>query len=1174
MTTAFEFCESKSVAPNTSGKRYPDTPPEWRDAAIQSVSDCWAEWNTIAPAYIYDWLESENDNEPFPVFTTAMYDGACDCEFVDPGLGVVDQHELQITIFESKTADSITKKIHLVDDQIRSLPAAQMYAGRASRFKFTDVAAFADKINSLPSNAAIGLGSMRSDLSDNERVTTKKLFKKNPAGAITRSRDFLLYPSGVPGLMLIDYDQKGMSATVRANVTNFGDFDGAIRQLVPNLDEIAHVRRASTSSNLFNSITDEAYGDSGGLHVYVAVADGGDIDRAMKVMAQRAWLLGLGWIYVGAIGQMLVRSLIDVAVRTPERLVFEGAPEIMPPLVQRGRLAVAFKGGLLDTRLAFPELTPAEQKEYDRLLAAAKLAAEPESQKKIKAAIEKKVKEAVAKGESPERARVAAERTYEQRDVRILSPLDVFIFDDDEIGTVTGADVLADPSRYDHETLADPLETHDEFGQLMTNKAILFSGERHGDVFVHSQLHGGITYMLRHDETSVRNVITQTHKTAVVSAFVRAMTLGGGDSPVSPSEESVLIAEVAKKSGANKTAVKDELKTAREARRPTDARAPDDDHFSGSADAASWPVDPATFVSFGDFEMTGVGLFVTLQEKDRPVRRWVCSPFELLGSSHDEAGGRWGVQVRARDGIGRSHLVNISNAVLQGDAAPVAAALADFGVVIDKPMQRHLQNYLIRAKPAGVFTFAEHTGWRVIHGSEYFVLPDRTIGGEGAENIILDAKRMARYEQRGTLDDWRTHVAAPAGKHKMAAFALSVAFAGPLLRLADVQGGGVHLIGNSSRGKSTLVFTASSVWGRGESGGFPHSWNNIVNALEGVAALSTDTLLSLDEIGEADPKAVASGVYALANGVGRGRANRDGSYRDPKTWRVMVLSSGEHPLEVKLLENKGQRARGGQLVRLIDVPVDCEGEVELGVFDAAVSKEDAARLAKEFQSAAVTYYGCAGPAFVEALIRHGIAKEDVKERLKAFESKISKDADGQVKRGGTRFALIGVAGELAIELGILPWLKGTAEEAAWVAFNRWIGTRGGEESYEERQAVERVRSLIELYGESRFQSYESDYPIPTRWGWRRYTGDHRIWQIPPQVFKDVFCEGLDHTFVAKVLAKKEMLNRGSDALTKTDRVTRDADSPTRVYVLNVSILDGVKTPADFDAYSERGTVPF
>jgi putative DNA primase/helicase len=90
------------------------------------------------------------------------------------------------------------------------------------------------------------------------------------------------------------------------------------------------------------------------------------------------------------------------------------------------------------------------------------------------------------------------------------------------------------------------------------------------------------------------------------------------------------------------------------------------------------------------------------------------------------------------------------------------------------------------------------------------------------------------------------------------------------------------------------------VWGRGGTPGYVRSWRATANGLEGAAASATDTCLVLDELGVGEARDVAASVYTLANGVGKARAARDGSSREPRCWRVFVLSSGESPVETKL----------------------------------------------------------------------------------------------------------------------------------------------------------------------------------------------------------------------------------------------------------------------------------
>ena len=48
----------------------------------------------------------------------------------------------------------------------------------------------------------------------------------------------------------------------------------------------------------------------------------------------------------------------------------------------------------------------------------------------------------------------------------------------------------------------------------------------------------------------------------------------------------------------------------------------------------------------------------------------------------------------------------------------------------------------------------------------------------------------------------------------------------------------------------------------------------------------------------------------------------DASLRDPLTWRLNFLSTGELTINDKIEESGKQRAMAGQAVRIIDLPID------------------------------------------------------------------------------------------------------------------------------------------------------------------------------------------------------------------------------------------------------------
>jgi putative DNA primase/helicase len=334
------------------------------------------------------------------------------------------------------------------------------------------------------------------------------------------------------------------------------------------------------------------------------------------------------------------------------------------------------------------------------------------------------------------------------------------------------------------------------------------------------------------------------------------------------------------------------------------------------------------------------------------------------------------------------------------------------------------------------------------------------------------------------------------------------------------------------------------------------TWRGTANGIEGTAVLFSDTLLALDELGVATAQDVGNIVYSLASGIGKQRAQQDGSLRRPKSWRVIVLSTGELGIPDKIRET-GKLGRAGQEIRILDL--DADAGKGFGVFDNDGPDEDAGKLAIAIKEAAAQFYGTAGPAFVKALSARGLDKitEDIKVAHAALTERIARgarNANGQVLRAAQRFALTGAAGELAIQLGILPWPAGAEASATQQLFACWLGDRGDDPG-EIRGACEQIRKLLERFGDSRFDPQtrnEDTRPVLDRLGWVRGTGKDRQWLIAPATWRDIFCQGFDPKTVARAFTDRGFLL--ADAEGKFSRTERIDGKSTRVYVITAALL--------------------
>ncbi|MBK8286308.1 MAG: DUF927 domain-containing protein [Ahniella sp.] len=418
------------------------------------------------------------------------------------------------------------------------------------------------------------------------------------------------------------------------------------------------------------------------------------------------------------------------------------------------------------------------------------------------------------------------------------------------------------------------------------------------------------------------------------------------------------------------------------------------------------------------------------------------------------------------------------------------------------------------------------------------------------------ARRSQDDGSRGNLDDWRASVAQQCSGNSRLVLALASAFAAPCLHLAGQEGGGLHLRGPSSCGKSTVLALAASVYGPPE---YRREWRASDNGLEGVAALHCDALLPLDEIGQLDPRHAAGAAYLLSNGQGKSRSRRDGSLRAPATWRVLFVSCGEVGLG-DLIAEAGGKLRAGMDVRLIDVPA--EAGAGTGIFDRIPDGLTAGTFADGLKVSASRHYGTAFPAFLQCLVTD---LERARRFLREGTDKLTRelcgnDSAGQVRRVASRFALIGCAGALATAYGITGWDQGEAERATRRCFSDWLNARGGNGEREPREMVKAVQLFIELHSEGRFSPAgragddRAQNTKPRRVSLRGRIGTDRT-LVLPNVWRTEVCKGFDPSAVARLLVERGLLIPGSSGEFQRSERVKGTGEKVRVYRLAAGILD-------------------
>jgi putative DNA primase/helicase len=600
--------------------------------------------------------------------------------------------------------------------------------------------------------------------------------------------------------------------------------------------------------------------------------------------------------------------------------------------------------------------------------------------------------------------------------------------------------------------------------------------------------------------------------------------------------------------------------------------APEGDRGGKGADGAGAPPDKgagnddAGPPEWDAFFVDANGVWHTARDAEGNSKKpqWLCTRLDVTARTRADDANGWGYLLEFRDPDGNAKSWAMPSAMLSGDGSEWAGRLRDMGLRMAPGTQpRNLvAKYIDTRNPPERVTCTDRVGW---HGP-VFVLPSGTIGtAEGRRFVFQSESGMEdTFRRSGALADWHANVGALCVGNSRLAFSVCCALAGAMLRPAGMEGGGFHLRGNSSIGKTTGLRVAASVWGRPS---YMQRWRTTDNALEATAVQHCDGLLILDEIAQIDGRVLGECAYMLANGQEKGRATRGGLSRKKRTWLNLFLSSGEISMADHMAE-AGKRTRAGQEVRMLDVPLDAGRS--MGGIEELHGFEGPAQLAEAIGKAAARYYGTAGRAWLEwAAAHHAGLAERLQVLVEQYLTQmVPEAASQQVRRAGNRFALVAAAGELATVAGITGWPEGESLRAVRQCFNAWLASRGHLDNGEDAAMMRQARQFLEAHGEGRFTWWHravDDHGPKTlnRAGFRRFLGpdgkpiktnsdhqreygerisaaDSETAQIEFFVLREVFvhemCRGFDPTAFAKLLQRRGHLKHDAGRLTSKPRL--------------------------------------
>lgn len=354
---------------------------------------------------------------------------------------------------------------HLVNGHIETLPL--------------DAKRLAALIPTLTQNQCLCLG----QLEDFSQIQPLKC-NSNANGAATRSKEFLDFRT-MANWLLLDFDNTGLTPEQAIEVLTGID---------PQFENASIVICPSSSSYLYQEDGTEIFG-SGNFHLWAELH--GDPAEYGMLLFNRLILKGYGFPKVTASGTIVIATIIDRSVLSPEREIFSADPVLGNGLVSKRLEHIAYQEGVPIKQDLFPVLDLDEETELRSIFLELREQAAPESAKKRAAYDDKRAeKKAIVNGTQKIHELAALTRTdvhYDKQGRPIMELTSDETIYDNEGQQIFVRDLLLNPE--DGRKLPDPIEPFvrgDEArGQVGRGVATVLGN------IIYSHNHAGCIFILR-----------------------------------------------------------------------------------------------------------------------------------------------------------------------------------------------------------------------------------------------------------------------------------------------------------------------------------------------------------------------------------------------------------------------------------------------------------------------------------------------------------------------------------------------------------------------------------------------------------------------------------------------------------------------------------------------------
>jgi uncharacterized protein (DUF927 family) len=576
-----------------------------------------------------------------------------------------------------------------------------------------------------------------------------------------------------------------------------------------------------------------------------------------------------------------------------------------------------------------------------------------------------------------------------------------------------------------------------------------------------------------------------------------------------------------------------------------------------------------TFVKADDYE-SGGGLAALFTggwmrvAKDR-IDPWAWS--HLFGFQRKTERQSWRHHFLITERDGRASRFELPREKLAGTGAPAIRALMKAGVhVVGRDVAQKALAQFLRFKPRHEIIRVPRVGWAQIGLQSIFARSDEVITPRGmpqARNTtyVLDATATHHgLHVAGTAAEWAAEVAAPLHGNSNVALSFATFFAAPLLGFASEPGGGNHLHGPSTIGKTMVSDAGQSIYGwplETADNAFGVTWAGSEAGFDALALARADLGLPLDEITLIDRRSAEQIVYKLATGTKGPRATSTGHLRETAHASVLVLSTGEKSLAQFI----GNSLQEGARRRLVDVPA----EVKPGSAFETIPREQIHTEGKRLFDAMQRQHGAVGREWQRHLVDIGPEriKVELNQHREAFLAlpkviAIAEKAHPQVRAVVNRFALHAAALRMVIAAGLLPWTVEDADNGIVACMDRWVKQRGNVDTAGEvvRAAREVERELVAGLNDRFINIHKAGK------GWTPVAEADELKQRAPQLYDGYikpnrilvrpeawrrYCNGFDPAAIAQHFKQRGALIADGNSLSKSEQVIGKSG---RFYVLS------------------------